>query len=165
MAEGAAAFASSGVIVLGLVCGLVGSIGCGCGGMVLMSFSFGRYPWWNLKIPGVSWGRDDSGVLSLWLGSALLACQELGLGWLHWEMLRRWCFWLGLFTVGDFGLERSRLLACDTCGVVFAFLGGFWPGLFEGACYCHPLVYRFLPCGAFLGLCCGTRKQTTSSLR
>ena len=40
LAEGAFTFASFGVIVLSLICGLVSSMGCGCGGVVLVSFFF-----------------------------------------------------------------------------------------------------------------------------
>ena len=106
LAEGVAASASFSVIVLSWFVGLSAVRG-GCGGVVLVYFSFGRYMWWNLNVPcvgfsavGVSLGKKDIGVLSLQLSSVLLACPWTGFGVVVPEAVGQWRFWLELFAVG-----------------------------------------------------------------
>ena len=123
------------------------------------AFSFGRYPWWNLKVPDVGlllWVflgevRISEFCLCCWV---LLCWRAHGLGLGSCTGgCGRWHFWLGLFAMA-FGSWRLWGWFCR-------FYGASGPQLFEGVCFCCPLVYGFFIVWWFLGV---VKKQTISSL-
>ena len=109
----------------------IGSIGAACCGL----FGLGSF-----VAGGLGWG-------CCWL--RIFWCD-----WLHRRMWRQQCFWLGLFVMGDFRLERPGILACGICGSGFGFL--FFLGMYALPPYGH-VVHLW-------GLCWITWKQTIPSL-
>ena len=71
---------------------------------------------------GTSWGSEDVGVLSLLLGSALLACPWTGFGAVAQGIVDA----MALLA----GAVRHGIWLMEPVGVVLSFLGCFWPMAF-----------------------------------
>ena len=150
MAEGAAASTSFGVILfwvwfvgLSVTWGVVAVVWFWC------SFLLGDIHSGISKFPmlGFCCGcfLEEGGYQSFVfvVGFCAVGMPQTGLGAVAPGDMEVVALLAGAVRRGDFGLGGSGFRLVAPVGVVLAFLGGFWPGVFEGLCFCRPLFYGF----------------------